>query len=264
MMTTKPTLYTAIDLEDPVAVDFATALEAIRDGEVIDEHGMMRWGSNYTFLVTIIHNDTKFMGVYKPRIGERPLWDFPDGTLCQRETASFLISEMLGWSIVPPTILREGSRGIGSVQAFVNHDPNLHYYTFKEADLDYKKIEPQLKKMAVFDAVANNADRKGGHCIIDENYHLWGIDHGLTFHSVNKLRTVIWDYADEAIPHELMADLQGLCAKLTNHQDSQRQELETLLSQQEMLALQSRLNKLVKIGKYPKPGPGPNRPWPAV
>jgi uncharacterized repeat protein (TIGR03843 family) len=263
-MTSKPIIHSAIDLEEPVTLDFATAFEAIQKGDVIDEFGMMRWGSNYTFLVTITHLDTKFMGVYKPRIGERPLWDFPDGTLCQRETASFVISEMLGWSIVPPTILREGPRGIGSVQAFINHDPNQHYYTFKESDLDYQSIEPHLAKMAAFDAVANNADRKGGHCIIDEDCHLWGIDHGLTFHPANKLRTVIWDYAGKAFPHEIMEDLQDLCTKLDEQQDPYRQQLDELLTRHEMLALQSRVDNLLKMGKYPMPGPGPNRPWPAV
>lgn len=161
-MTAKPTIYTAIDLEEPLSLDFSMVLEAIQEGEVQSEQGLVRWGSNYTFIVNICHDDKKFMGVYKPRIGERPLWDFPDGTLCQREAASFLISEMLGWSLVPPTILREGPRGIGSVQAFINHDPNQHYFTFKQIGLDYSKIEPQLQRMAAFDAVANNADRKGG------------------------------------------------------------------------------------------------------
>jgi uncharacterized repeat protein (TIGR03843 family) len=263
-MTSKPTLHSAIDLEKPVSIDFTSALQAIQEGRVNAEHGLMRWGSNYTFLVTISHEDIKFMGVYKPRIGERPLWDFPDGTLCQRETASFVISEMLGWSIVPPTVLREGPRGVGSVQAFINHDPNQHYFTFKDSSLDYETIELQLKKMVVFDAVANNADRKGGHCLIDEECHIWGIDHGLTFHPTNKLRTVIWDYAGGAIPHDLMNDLQALCARLDERKNPQHQQLAELLSQQEMLALQSRVNQLLKTGQYPLPGSGPNRPWPAV
>lgn len=263
-MTSRPVLYSAIDLEEPVTLDFTAALAAIEQGQVNSEHGLMRWGSNYTFLVTISHDGTKFMGIYKPRIGERPLWDFPDGTLCQRETASFILSEMLGWSMVPPTILREGPRGIGSVQAFINHDPNRHFFTFKREDSDYDLIEPQLKKMAAFDAVANNADRKGGHCVLDEDCHLWGIDHGLTFHPANKLRTVIWDYAGEVIPPDILADLQKLCAQLDDRQGENYLALDDLISTHEMMALQGRVNRLVKSGKYPLPGPGPNRPWPAI
>lgn len=263
-MTSKPSIYTAIDLEEPLVLDFATTVEAIQEGEVQTEQGLMRWGSNYTFLVNICHEDKTFMGVYKPRIGERPLWDFPDGTLCQREAASFLISEMLGWSIVPPTILREGPRGIGSVQAFINHDPNQHYFTFKQAGFDYAKIEPQLKRMAAFDAVVNNADRKGGHCLIDEECRIWGIDHGLTFHPTNKLRTVIWEYAGEPLPEDILIDLEFLCGKLLDPKDSDREMLSELISKQEMMALQSRVDRLVKSGKYPQPGAGPNRPWPAI
>lgn len=198
------------------------------------------------------------MGVYKPRQGERPLWDFPDGTLCQRETASYVLSTMLGWDIVPPTVLREGSRGIGSVQVFIDHDPNRHYFTFDESLTD------QVKQMAAFDVLVNNADRKGGHCLVDADEHVWGIDHGLTFHPMNKLRTVIWDYAGENLPQDLLDDIQQLCHDLDDDEHPQQQQLTDLLSGGEMRALKNRVNKLLMTGCYPIPGAGPNRPWPAI
>ena len=254
----KPKLHTAKGLEDPICVDYDEAYTALKDGEVLDEHGLMRWGSNYTFLVTIKHDDKSFMGIYKPRMGERPLWDFPDGTLCQRETAAYVLSELLGWSIVPPTVLRNGSRGIGSVQVFIDHDPNRHYFTFDETHI------PQLQRMAAFDVINNNADRKGGHCLLDEDEHLWGIDHGLTFHPSHKLRTVIWDFAGEVIPDDIIRDLQTLCSVLEDKANPLRDELHQLLRQSELQAMQTRLERLIRARKYPMPGPGPNRPWPAV
>lgn len=262
-MSNKATIYTAVDVDEPVELDYDTVYDAILDGEVDAEHGLMRWGSNYTFLVTITHEDAKFLGIYKPRMGERPLWDFPDGTLCQREVASFIISEMLSWHIVPPTILRDGPRGIGSVQAFINHDPNEHYFTFPEHK-DALSIEPQLKKMAVFDAIINNADRKGGHCLLDESSRVWGIDHGLSFHPANKLRTVIWDYSGHSIPDAIMADIETLCMILDDEKDPHTQQLHEMISHHEMIALKTRIDRLVQSGTFPHPGAGPNRPWPAV
>jgi uncharacterized repeat protein (TIGR03843 family) len=259
----KPSLYSAVELDEPVTLEYDSAFDALCSGEVKAEHGLLRWGSNYTFLVTVKRGDLKFMGVYKPRIGERPLWDFPDGTLCQRETASYVLSEMLGWYLVPPTVLREGPRGIGSLQVFVNHDPNQHYFTFPERD-DYKTILSQLQKMALFDAINNNADRKGGHCLLDETGKLWGIDHGLSFHPAHKLRTVIWDFAGQTIPADLLSTLNDLCNTLNNKTSEGRIQLEGLIAPHELMAMQNRLDKLVQTGKYPLPGPGPNRPWPAV
>jgi len=259
-MTTRPDIHTAREFDEPVTLAYDRVLTMLNCGDVQTEHGLMRWGSNYTFLVTVREDDTAFLGVYKPRMGERPLWDFPDGTLCQRETAAYTLSEALGWHIVPPTVLRDGPRGIGSVQVFINHDPNRHYFTF---DNDGDKV-PQLQRMALFDALANNADRKGGHCLVDENERIWGIDHGLTFHSMTKLRTVIWDYAGQPIPQPLLSDLSELCGKLDDPQDAYYQALDKLLSQAEMGALRRRINGLLQNGTYPMPGPGPNRPWPAV
>lgn len=259
----KPTIHTACDLDEPITLDYDTVLDALLDGEVHAEHGMMRWGSNYTFLVTVTHGEHQFMGIYKPRMGERPLWDFPDGTLCQRETAAFVVSEMLDWDIVPPTVLREGPRGMGSVQAFINHDPHDHYFTIRESEI-YEVVMKQIQQMAAFDAIVNNADRKGGHCLLDEDQRVWGIDHGLTFHPAHKLRTVIWDFAGHPIAEDILLDLQALCGKLSDETDAGMQQLLELINSHELSAMKTRVDRLVQTGVYPMPGPGPNRPWPAV
>jgi hypothetical protein len=255
---TKPVIYTARTLEDAIELDYDAVLESLRSGEILEEHGLMRWGSNYTFLVSVRDEKHDFMAIYKPRMGERPLWDFPDGTLCQRETASFVLSEMLGWHIVPPTVLREAPRGAGSIQVFINHDPQRHFFTFDETHI------PQIQRMALFDVLVNNADRKGGHCLLDETERVWGIDHGLTFHPAPKLRTVIWDYAGEPIPDELLTDLRMLCTKLDDDKHPQQQQFSELLNAAELRALSRRIDQLLQTGVYPMPGPGPNRPWPAI
>lgn len=254
----RPVLHTATTLEDPVTIPYEQAVSAMQQGKVDDELGLMRWGSNYTFLVSVKQDATEFLAIYKPRVGERPLWDFPDGTLYQREVASYVVSEALGWSIVPPTIAHDGPRGIGSLQVFIDHDPQRHYFTFDSCHSE------QLQRMAAFDAVVNNADRKGGHCLLDETGHIWGIDHGLTFHPLNKLRTVIWDFAGQPIPTSMMEDLAQLCAKLETPQDDCTLQLNSLMTRQEMQALKRRVDRLLQKGCYPEPGPGPNRPWPAV
>ncbi|MCA9912703.1 MAG: SCO1664 family protein [Anaerolineae bacterium] len=258
MTTDQRIIYTARELDEPVTISHDAVLKALQDGEVDTEHGLMRFGSNYTFLVTVKHEGTDFLGIYKPRIGERPLWDFPDGTLCQRETASYILSELLGWNLVPPTVLREGPRGIGSIQVFIDHDPNRHYFTFDES------MESQTRLMAAFDALANNADRKGGHCLLDADEHLWGIDHGLTFNSMYKLRTVIWKYSGEPFSEQVRQDMERLCQSLEDPDHALANDLRTLLAAYEFSALQNRLNRLLSDGTYPEPGPGPNRPWPAV
>ncbi|MGJ3237305.1 MAG: SCO1664 family protein [Anaerolineae bacterium] len=262
-MTNKPTIYTATDLDQPVELAYDSVYDAIHCGAIDAEHGMLRWGSNYTFLVTITHEEARFLGIYKPRMGERPLWDFPDGTLCQRETASYVVSEMLGWQLIPPTILREGPRGIGSVQAFINHNPDEHYFTFPQ-HTHFSEIEPQLQKMALFDAIVNNADRKGGHCLLDEDGRVWGIDHGLTFHPAPKLRTVIWEYAGDAITSTFLQDVETLCVQLSDDSNPHTQQLKTMIDAQELSALKARVDRLIQRSKYPLPGSGPNRPWPAI
>ncbi len=252
-------VHTARALDEPVCIPLDEAADIIENGDMDDEVGLMRWGSNYTFLVNIIRADIRVLAIYKPRRGERPLWDFPDGSLCNRETAAYLTSLALGWGLVPPTFLRAGTRGIGSVQLFIDHDPEEHYYTF-----DKRRLSRQLERMAIFDAIANNADRKGGHCLVDEDRHLWGIDHGLTFNASEKLRTVIWDYAGMPIPTAIRADLERFCSRLADDRDSYTRDMGDLLSGIELRMLRLRVEQLLADGVFPLPGPGPNRPWPAV
>lgn len=257
-MTTRDTIHTAEQLDKPLTLKYTEVIEALVKGTLCQEIGLMRWGTNYTFLVNVQYNDVMFMAIYKPRVGERPLWDFPDGTLCQREAAAWVISEALGWRYVPPTVLRDGPRGMGSVQVFVEHDPQRHYFTFDEAHTE------QIKQLAVFDVIVNNADRKGGHCLLDVDNRVWAIDHGLTFHSMNKLRTVIWEYAGQPLDADVLADVQKLCEKLDSPEDPTIKALAGLLDHSETQALRARVRRLLRQKVYPMPGPGPNRPWPAV
>jgi len=239
-------------------ITFERVLEILEKGKVDEEHGAIRWSSNYTFLVTVKHDDTEIMAVYKPRRGERPLWDFPDGTLCQRERASFLTSETLGWKLVPPTVLRDGPHGIGSFQFYIHHDPDVNYFSFDESAL------PQLKQLALFDFLVNNADRKGGHCLMDDQKHIWGIDHGLTFNNVHKLRTVIWNFADKPISPTLVEDVEALCHKLGDMESEYCKALCGLINDAEIKAFERRVHRVLETKTYPTPGPGPNYPWPPV
>jgi len=246
------------DNDKQIPITTEQLLEVLQKGTIEGEYGVMRWSSNYTFLLSIAHESMTTMAVYKPRKGERPLWDFPDGTLCNREMASFLTSHELGWQIVPPTVLREGPHGLGSMQFFINHDPNINYFSFDE------KFRPQLQKMAAFDIIVNNADRKGGHCLVDQREHLWGIDHGITFNVDHKLRTVIWDFAGELIPDDLLAAIEQLYNKLNDPNAEFLTRLCELIETAEINAFKNRLRKLLQQKHYPKPGAGPNYPWPPV
>ncbi len=239
-------------------VSVARLLQALQEGELGGDIGLMRWSSNYTFLTTLTHEDLDFMVIYKPRSGEHPLWDFPDGTLCLREVAAWETAQSLGWNIVPPTVLREGAHGPGSVQFFVEHDPELTYFTFPP------EIQPQLRRLSLFDHIVNNADRKGGHCLLDGQGQLWGIDHGVTFNADHRLRTVIWDFAGEEIPSPLLGDIEGLRARLDDSESALHRRLATLLDKSEIAALQRRVARLLQLGRWPQPGHGPNVPWPPV
>jgi uncharacterized repeat protein (TIGR03843 family) len=232
------------------------ALEVLQEAEFKVTHGLLPWGSNYTFLASLALDDLEVLVIYKPRQGERPLWDFPEGTLCQRERAAFLISEALGWKLVPPTVLRDGPYGFGMVQLFVPHDPQQNYFSFGP------KQRPQLKRIALFDHIINNADRKGGHCLLAPDGHIWCIDHGVSFHEQPKLRTVIWDFAGQKIPAHLLKDLHELQQALEG--PPLVSALRELLSLREIGALRRRIRGLLKTGIYPKEGPGRNFPWPPI
>ena len=242
----------------PRAVPIARIMHLLNEGEIAAMEGVMLWGSNYAGLVTVEDDELVANAVYKPQRGERPLWDFPDGTLCHREVAAFQISEALNWGLVPPTVLREGPHGLGSVQLFIDHDPEINYFVLDN------RFEPQLQRFTIFDHLVNNADRKGGHLLLDARGKLWGIDHGLTFHTQSKLRTVIWEFAGEAIDEALLAPVRHLQAQLAERTSPLYQQLCALISETEIHALQRRTNQLLDQQRFPQPGPGPNHPWPPI
>jgi hypothetical protein len=242
----------------PVEVSMERVEKLLTEGKICEDHGRMRWSSNYTALVTVEDDELQTMAVYKPQRGERPLWDFPDGTLCYREVAAYAVSRALEWDIVAPTVLREGSIGIGSVQLFVEHDPRITYFQLTDDFI------PQLQRVAAFDYLVNNTDRKGGHLLLDAQGKLWGIDHGICFHSHPKLRTVIWDFAGEEMVEDILADVQMLCGELETKDSDLNDRLKNLLSKAELDALRGRVHTVLRTRRYPKPGPGPNYPWPAV
>lgn len=245
-------------------------LHSLTNGRM-ESLGLLPWGSNYTFLAEITppgapsaqteaDDDDKILAVYKPRRGETPLWDFPDGTLCLREFAAYAVSEALGWRLVPPTVLRSGAHGFGSVQLFIENDPNQHFFTFKA---DPALAEP-LMRLALFDLITNNADRKSGHCLLDKNGQLWAIDHGICFNADYKLRTVIWDFGGQSVPAPMLADLRHLLAQLPSGQTLGK-ALRQVLDGAEMAAFEKRISGLIKIGTFPMPGRNErNIPWPPV
>jgi hypothetical protein len=244
---------------DSMGMTAAQVLDVMQQGEFDGDLVMLRWSSNYTFMASMKYADKVVPAVYKPHRGERPLWDFPDGMLCNRELASFLTSQQLEWEIVPPTVVREGPHGIGSLQFFIDHNPDEHYFSFDESKAPY------LRRIAAFDYLVNNADRKGGHCLVDRLGRVWGIDHGITFHSQNKLRTVIWDFAGEAIADALLADVDRLCGTIEDQTHPYRKALTDLITDREINAFRNRIRHLLRVKKYPQPGPsGPNYPWPPV
>lgn len=257
-MTTIDPFEPNIDGDSRPQLDSATIRRVLDCGRMQDEQATLRWSSNYTFLVTLIDADTQVRAVYKPQRGERPLWDFPDGTLCYREACAYAVSDTLGWDLIPPMVLRDGSRGVGSVQRYIEHDPDMNYFTLDESYLD------DLRKIAAFDYIINNADRKGGHILQDMDGRLWCIDHGIAFHAAPKLRTVIWNFAGERIPANLHTDLTRLAATVADRSSNLYQQFDRLLEVSEISAFQSRLRRLIERREYPRPGPGPNYPWPPI
>jgi uncharacterized repeat protein (TIGR03843 family) len=240
-------------------VALGDVLDLLAEGE-LSVRGLLPGSSNYTFLADV-HND-RFQGlaIYKPRQGETPLWDFPHGTLCQRETAAYLISQALGWALVPPTVIRVGPYGKGAVQLFVDADFSQHYFTFR----DEPALQPALRRIAAFDLVINNADRKAGHTLRDQQDRVWAIDHGICFHTQPKLRTVIWEFAGEPLPADLAADLAALRAQLEQGCEL-RQELAGLLSGVELAALARRTEQVLNDGVFPDPDPNRRSyPWPLI
>jgi len=228
------------------------AANVLQHGEV-EVLGRMPWSSNATYLCEVSCGDQVLRAIYKPRLGERPLWDFPSG-LDHREVAAYELSEALGWDLVPFTILREGPMGMGSLQQFVDADFEQHYFTIYEAGTHHD----QLRAMCAFDLVGNNTDRKSGHCLLGLDGRIHGIDHGLMFHQEFKLRTVIWEFGGEPVPQDLLDDVAGLA------DEALPDPLAALLDPFERDAVRARARALVRAGCFPIDETGRRYPWPLV
>jgi uncharacterized repeat protein (TIGR03843 family) len=229
-----------------------TPIELLTDGDVTVE-GRMPYSSNATFLVTVELGQHAHRAIYKPVAGERPLWDFPSG-LAWREQAAYELSVALGWDLVPPTVVRDGPYGEGSVQWFIEADYSEHYFTMRERE----EHEHDLRRLCVFDLVANSTDRKGGHCLVDADGDMWAIDNGLSFHPQFKVRTVLWDYAGQPIDADILRDLRrlmdmGLPPALTD-----------LLQPIERDAVLARARAVIAEGSFPHDHSGRAHPWPLV
>ncbi len=260
-MTFRNRRYSAQTLRDtkatPVTLTEEEALPILQSGEVIGGH-RMPWGSNYTFFVGIDAGPGKYLrAIYKPRDGERPLYDFPNGTLYKREYAAFVLSRDLGWPDVPLTLVRDGPYGVGSMQLYIECDPEITYF-----DMLKEKAGP-LQKFAIFDLVVNNADRKAGHCLLDPHGRVWSIDHGLTFHPVFKLRTVMLEFWNKEIPQPCVAELEALLRRLESS-NGVTGRLAEMITVQEIKALKKRLEAVIKSPMLPALDPYRNVPWPWV
>jgi uncharacterized repeat protein (TIGR03843 family) len=232
--------------------EFTLLKNALTHGD-FEIKGQFMLGSNYTFLVDVHYQDATYPAVYKPSRGEQPLWDFPSSTLAQREVAAYIVSECLGFHFVPFTTLRkDGPHGSGSLQQYIDYDPEYHYFNFTEDDREL------LRPVVLFDLLCNNADRKGGHVFFEDRTHkLFAIDHGICFHEDDKLRTVLWDFAGQRIPTELLDRLHLSSSLLA--------ELDHYLGQEEIAALCARAEYLRKKGTFPRqPRDRRAMPWPPL
>jgi uncharacterized repeat protein (TIGR03843 family) len=240
------TLDSTIEVTDPAVTDL------LLHGE-IEILGRMPWSSNATLLATVSDELNRTQAIYKPEAGERPLWDFPPG-LWRREIATYELAMALGWAIVPPTVRRDGPAGVGSLQFFVPSDFDAHFFTFHEDP----RHHTALQQFCLLDVVTNNTDRKGGHLLLDHHDRLWGIDHGMNFHEEFKLRTVIWDFADDPIDRSLAEPLIALLS------DGLPDTVCALLSDAEIEATLGRVRALLAAGRFPVDMTGRQYPWPLV
>jgi len=236
-----------VDLAEP------EALHLLREGE-LDVVGRLVDASNATLYCTVSLDGATAACVHKPIAGERPLWDFPDGTLAHREVAAYAVSAATGWDVVPPTVMRDGPYGPGMCQLWIDVDETVDLVALVRSDDD------RLRRMAVFDAVVNNADRKGGHLLPTEAGHLYGVDHGVCFSTQDKLRTLLWRWAGQPLPAEAVPVLQTLCAELDGLLGARLGEL---LAPGEVRATRRRVDRLLRTGRHPEPAEGwPAVPWP--
>ena len=259
----------------------ASAPSTLRDGQLV-VLGRIMPASNHTFLTRL--GDEGVQCVYKPSSGERPLWDFTDGTLAAREYAAWVVSDHLGWNVVPPTVLRDGPAGPGMVQLWMESEEGpedapdpvdvvpeghvppgyLHVLDATGTDDDpvslvHEDSEP-LRRMAVFDLIVNNTDRKGGHVLPMADGHRYGVDHGVCFHTEDKLRTVLWGWAGQPLTPPECAGVEHLVDGLDG---SLRERLEDLLTVREVDAVEHRCQRLLRTGRFPVPSGGwPSIPWP--
>jgi len=235
------------------ALDENEALALLCSAEITGSQ-LVPWGSNYTFAVLLeTSQGEEHVAIYKPRAGEAPLYDFPDGTLYLRETASYVLSRWLAWDLVPPTVVREGPHGEGSVQLYVtpaeDDDPDVTRF--------WRKRHLDIERLVLFDAITNNADRKIGHCLRDASGKIWGIDHGLTFNEYPKLRTVLWQFAGELVAEPLLDDL----ARVVDAWDEIDLALTPYLSLGERIAFRRRVERFLDEPRHPQLNPRRNIPY---
>lgn len=220
--------------------------------------GLLPYSSNYVFLTRAGAEESGLLAIYKPTRGERPLWDFPPETLAAREVAAYAVSEAGGWGFVPPTVLREDAPlGPGSLQLFIDHDPERHYFVMLEERL------PEFEAFAAFDILVNNADRKAGHVLEDRAGRLWAVDHGLTFNNDPKLRTVIWEFAGRRAGEETVSRIARV-ERALEEDASFREGLEALLNEEEFAALTARARSFIEEPVFPEPTSLHHLPWPLV
>jgi uncharacterized repeat protein (TIGR03843 family) len=260
----------------PPPEDADAVLRVLSRGE-IEVKGRLRWSSNATFLVAVhppgerLSTKTKsqagpaksvpdrgdgrpMLAIYKPTKGERPLWDFPRG-LWKREVAAYELASALGWDLVPPTAARlDAPLGPGSLQYCVDAIVEEHYFSL----LEEPRHHEALRRVAAFDLIVNNADRKSGHCLLDRDGHIWAIDNGLCFHTEPKLRTVVWDFAGDEIGPELLASLEPLS------RSEVPRVMTSLLDEEEIAALSARAAAIFALGRFPEPSGDFPYPWPLV
>ena len=233
-----------------MVIDDKSAL--LTEGDLVVT-GRLVDASNATLFGVVTHGQESMNCIYKPIAGERPLWDFPDGALAHREYAAYLLSHRLGFNLVPLTILRDGPYGIGMVQEWIDIDESI------DLSLFFSSNDPALRSMAIFDAIINNTDRKIGHLLPTVSGRLYGCDHGVTFHSQDKLRTVLWQWSGDGLTSDELAMLGAALVKLNGEID-----LSLYLTQVEREALILRVQRLITTGVMPTPNPDwPAVPWPA-
>ena len=234
------------------------ALDLLEHSDLVNPR-LVPTGSNYTFLVDVCRDGrVECNAIYKPATGEAPLWDFPSGTLYRREYASYLLSGALGWDFVPPSVVRDGPYGEGVVLLYIDHDPRNHYLTMRERYLC------EVQRICLFDVVTNQADRKSSHFLLGRlDEQVWGIDHGLAFHVDLKLRTVVWDFAGDPIPGDLLSQCEGLLADLAEHRE-RAAGIGDWIDPSEYRALQNRIEAVLEHRVFPSPYSRRCVPWPSL